>query len=238
MAHRVVEIIDTTNLQDWHHVSTHENPADCSSRGLLPSDFLSHQLWTQGPHWLMTPTSQWPIISVAEIPSEPLPEVKSTNTCLLSEIAAHPVLTWMERFSNFPKLCRIMSYVLRFLKARVGWQGSSLFCKSSGQTGLRETMSEILKRVPPVSVKEYNDSTTVLIKIVQSSHFEHLFHPKRPNRFLHIYRLNPILDTLGIIRVGGRLSKAPIPEETKHPILLPGKCHFTKMLIDHYHQMT
>ena len=49
-----------------------------------------------------------------------------------------------------------------------------------------------------------------------------------------IYRLDPFVDD-GIIRVGGRLSRANIPEHTKHPILLPKKSHVTMLIIKHVH---
>lgn len=34
-----------------------------------------------------------------------------------------------------------------------------------------------------------------------------------------IYKLDPTLEN-GLLRVGGRLSKAAMPEETKHPVIL------------------
>ena len=37
-----------------------------------------------------------------------------------------------------------------------------------------------------------------------------------------IYRLNPKLDK-GILRVGGRLSRSAMPEESKHQVILPKK---------------
>ena len=38
----------------WHHVLTHDNPADCASRGVLPRELLPHSLWWNGPPWLLT----------------------------------------------------------------------------------------------------------------------------------------------------------------------------------------
>ncbi|KAJ8024614.1 hypothetical protein HOLleu_34561 [Holothuria leucospilota] len=36
--------------------------------------------------------------------------------------------------------------------------------------------------------------------------------------------------------VGGRLEKAPLPNEEKHPVIVPHKHHVTELLIVHYHQ--
>lgn len=37
-----------------NHVLTGENCADCESRGLLPSEQISLQIWFTGPHLLST----------------------------------------------------------------------------------------------------------------------------------------------------------------------------------------
>ena len=47
-------------------------------------------------------------------------------------------------------------------------------------------------------------------------------------------KLNPILVD-GVIRVGGRLERAPISFITKHPMILPPKHHVTELVIRHYH---
>ena len=44
----------------WRHVPTVDNPADCYSRGLLPTQTLNHQLWWQGPSWLSSHSTSWP----------------------------------------------------------------------------------------------------------------------------------------------------------------------------------
>ncbi|XP_018373216.1 PREDICTED: uncharacterized protein LOC108767714 [Trachymyrmex cornetzi] len=48
--------------------------------------------------------------------------------------------------------------------------------------------------------------------------------------------LHPFLDQNGIIRVGERLRHAGLPEETKHPIVIPSSHHFTKLIIIYYHE--
>lgn len=50
-----------------------------------------------------------------------------------------------------------------------------------------------------------------------------------------IHRLDPFLDK-GILRVGGRLKCADLPQETKHPVILPQKSHVTTLLICQAHK--
>ena len=50
-----------------------------------------------------------------------------------------------------------------------------------------------------------------------------------------LYHLDPLLDN-GLSRVGGCLSNADIPEESKHPLILPQKDHVTSLVIRHTHE--
>lgn len=48
--------------------------------------------------------------------------------------------------------------------------------------------------------------------------------------------LHPYIDDNGIIRVGGRLSKSSsLPHDAKHPIMLPSKCHISRLIFVHEH---
>ncbi|CAB4029181.1 Gypsy retrotransposon integrase 1 [Paramuricea clavata] len=52
----------------------------------------------------------------------------------------------------------------------------------------------------------------------------------------YLRKLDPILVD-GIIRVGGRIDKAPVCYNVRHPMILPGKHHATALIIKHYHHM-
>lgn len=60
VGNRVSHIVDVIPPNRWRHVIGSENPADCASRGLLPSELLTHDLWWNEPSWLSLPTSEWP----------------------------------------------------------------------------------------------------------------------------------------------------------------------------------
>lgn len=49
VANRVVFIRETTKVKQWQYINTHENPADCASRGLTAEQFMAKQSWIEGP---------------------------------------------------------------------------------------------------------------------------------------------------------------------------------------------
>ena len=65
VSNRVSNILELLSPDRWHHIPGSENPADCASRGLFPSELLHHKLWWNGPEWMQAPKSQWPMEDVA-----------------------------------------------------------------------------------------------------------------------------------------------------------------------------
>ncbi len=63
VGNRVSPIFDHVTPKCWNHVKGFENPADCSSRGLFPSELASQPLWWNGPPWLKSPPTEWPVQS-------------------------------------------------------------------------------------------------------------------------------------------------------------------------------
>ncbi|XP_060855028.1 uncharacterized protein LOC132932675 [Metopolophium dirhodum] len=59
IANRTSLIHDLTTPAIWRHVPTKENPVDCASRGLFPSELLNHSLWWTGPSFLLSPPDKW-----------------------------------------------------------------------------------------------------------------------------------------------------------------------------------
>ena len=51
-----------------------------------------------------------------------------------------------------------------------------------------------------------------------------------------LYRLDPFIDGEGLLRVGGRIRNADLPDDVKHPYILPRKSHVTELIVRHYHQ--
>ena len=52
-----------------------------------------------------------------------------------------------------------------------------------------------------------------------------------------IYKLDPRMED-GLLRVGGRLSRSSLPQEAKHPVILPKDSHVTRLILRELHEMS
>ena len=59
VANRVHFIRDNTDIEQWHYISTHDNPADDASRGLDSKNFGRIKRWFNGPEFLCSCKETW-----------------------------------------------------------------------------------------------------------------------------------------------------------------------------------
>ncbi|XP_018405503.1 PREDICTED: uncharacterized protein LOC108781885 [Cyphomyrmex costatus] len=225
VSNRVGDIQQLTAIQDWHHVSTQDNPADLLSRGISPAALSHTLLWWSGPAWLKLDKEQWPQFPFT-INKRDIPEYKSS--AITSATAASSSFDIFERFSSFMKLVRIVAYIFRFfneLKQRIK---SDQEPQSANNTTL------------VITPDETDHAIKTLLKIVQRLHFpkelESLSRQQNLNKNSPILRLNPFIDAAGILRVGGRLKLSHLLYNAKYPALMPGNHPFSRLIILHEHE--
>ncbi|XP_029169301.1 uncharacterized protein LOC114939215 [Nylanderia fulva] len=115
VANRVGEIQRLTEGADWRHVPSTDNPADILSRGADLAALAVSGLWWEGPAYLRLNEGHWPIRNI-EISGE-LPEQKRVIAAVA--VGDRPIVSGLlERFSSLEKILRIISYCLRFGRAR------------------------------------------------------------------------------------------------------------------------
>lgn len=217
VANRIREIQEITENTKgvWNHVSTECNPADIISRGATPYELSHSELWWYGPKWLRENFDTWPSTHT-QLATEEIPDKKKSSIVCFSKQLDTTLLT---RFSSLMKLQRVTAYIFRF-KHNI----SKTTIKLTGE----------------LTVAELQNSLWFLLKLVQQECFAAELHALQNGRCIpkqsKLLSLNPFLDNNNIIRVGGRLKHAKdIIYEQRHPIILPGKHHFTKLIIRHEH---
>ena len=111
MANRVARIQETTNMSDWKHITTLENPADLISRRVTQKTLVNLQLCWQGPQWLQQLATSWPSLREVEM-IEDIPEECRKRSLVATTCA--PTTEYVKRFSSLAKLARVTAYVQRF----------------------------------------------------------------------------------------------------------------------------
>jgi hypothetical protein len=214
VANRVAEIQELIPAENWHHVKSEENPADCASRGIDASELVNHSLWWNGPEWLKQST----------LPSFPYEFDKSSvdleersKPLLVAQVCVQPAL--LSVFTSLNKLKRVTAYCLRFINN----------CR---RTTVRVPSKEL-------SPEELHSALHHWIKYVQSNEYAEEIKSLEKTGSVpvssKISQLHPFIDLRGVLRVGGRIQKANIPESSKHQILLPHNSQLTKLIIEDAH---
>ena len=62
---RIGEIQQKTCPDNWLHVQSKDNIADCLTRGALPMDIMAGSVWQTGPEWLLHDPSEWPVSTIS-----------------------------------------------------------------------------------------------------------------------------------------------------------------------------
>ena len=223
VANRVALAADNLAPEQWKHVSTNHNPADCASRGLSADELIHHPLWWHGPPWLL----------LDPIPIRPQPGVEAKDPEVAAEekeVSIHTVIAkvtggWEFRFNNYNKLIR-------------GTAQAFLFCRILLST--RPGRS----RIKPCSltVQQLKEAEEFLHKQSQQRSFgEDLSRlsastPQPVKKSSRLKAVNPFLNRQGVLSVGGRLGKSLVSPLQAHPTILCSSDHLTKLIFSHYHQ--
>lgn len=217
VSNRVTHVQNTLPPTCWHYVPSLENPADCASRGILPSKLVDHPLWWTGPPWLKESENNFPSPAhdfkrvSSEIKSEEKLSVFSTLVTLDS------LGNLLEKYSSLDKIQRIVAYMLRFLfNAR----------------------RPLKKRAGAITIAQLHEALLMLVKYVQQTSFaqdiNYIKNGKLSSKALR--KLNPFLDDENMLRVGGRLSHSNLSHSVKHPALLPRDHRLTTLIIEQIHK--
>ncbi|KAJ0169427.1 hypothetical protein K1T71_015014 [Dendrolimus kikuchii] len=217
VSNRISEILTMLDKDQWRHVTTDQNPADCASRGLSTSELVKYKLWWHGPKWLQQDEYQREPRNSFET-SEETRAIK----VLTATVKEKEDFIWT-RFSNLSKMLRVLSYCKKILNLKLPKEN-------------RKTLSKI------VSKEEKNDILKFCIKETQAKTFEeeinYLQHQKSIPKKSQLHSLNPLLDDNGILRVGGRIHMAQVDYDKRHPVILPCDSHLTKLIIQDAHDKT
>lgn len=214
VANRTAEIIDNYPRSYWSHVSSEENPADCASRGLSPSELPTFDLWWSGPTFLSQDEANWKVQSSSYGTCE---EEKLVIPVLFTIPNQSIIQEIVEKKNSFDQMVRILAFVRRFIHNKVLVHSKrhkiDLFCSSY------------------ITRKELEEAEHRILIHEQSKHFSQQLLKKDSC----LRSLNAFSDDTGIIRVGGRIDNSTEVFQVKHPIIIPYQSHIASSIVRDYH---
>ncbi|XP_008468882.1 uncharacterized protein LOC103506275 [Diaphorina citri] len=122
----------------------------------------------------------------------------------------------LERFSSFSHAKRVIAWILRFI-----------------QNCLKKFED---RQFGSLKVAELLQAEHCMIKVTQTYHYSNIFQALERNEKLpsSIHQLSPFVSH-ECLRVGGRIDKAPLPFDSRHPYLLPSNSHLARLIVLHFH---
>ncbi|XP_055549392.1 uncharacterized protein LOC129732493 [Wyeomyia smithii] len=240
VAFRIGEILELTRAPDWRWISTKLNIADVLTKWSRDPILQSDSEWFTGPSFLYQSKDQWPITDT---------QIDDTIEEARGSVMFHEVIT-DKRCSRWTTLLRGTAYALRFI--------SNCFRRKNSvpiiTTEATEKQLQLIKArrssvQKPLSQEELAKAEIVLWKQAQFDEFPDEMsvlmtnlelkpgqEPEKIGKSSSIYKLTPILDQDGVLRMGGRMeTSTDIPFDKRFPIILPRKHGLTGKLIQFYH---
>ncbi|XP_061714619.1 uncharacterized protein LOC133523124 [Cydia pomonella] len=250
VSHRVGEILELTNISEWHWVPSDLNVADDATR-VKRIVLSTESRWISGPGFLLS--SDWPAEPQVDVSGLGREEYKNiihliTETDLPAPVSADP-----SRFSSWLRMVRATAKAHLFislLRMRSMRRRDANFnlprleghlctfhptCTSSPGTSNPPNIP------PKITASDIRLAETHILRQSQLDSFkEDILRIKNRDplpRSSRLFKLSPFLDDNGQLRMFSRIAAAAgVTDEVKRPLILDGKHPAVRLLIARYHQ--
>lgn len=211
-----------------HYIDTKLNPADCASKGLMPSELINHQLWHYGPN----------IDQLGFNETNPLNDdqqkvfddsIKKNSLVLHTKRIS--TFSLLNKFSSHGKLVRVIGVIANFI--------NNIITKLIGKVAHDRNSKH--DRFVLISAN-FSNPEHMVFRSIQRECYEDEIKILRGQKELpkdsKIKGLNPFINAQGLLRVGGRLQNADLSFSQKHPVIMPKNHQAVTNLIKNAHEKT
>lgn len=231
-----------TDPDSWRYVDSASNPSDDASRGLLASKFSKDCRWLKGPKFLWEDGAMEQK-NLEKYNYKPTQEIKKEISLEMKKAVV--LVSMATAQSN--------EFDLESLKSISSWYR----CKRAVVNCLyvKEKLKNKLNGISRKkfhSAEKLSEAERILIRAIQGKHFEKEINllknieeskktSSRDRKLVlskksALWRLDPILDSHGILRVGGRVKKSSLSLDLVHPVILPKKERLVDLIVQQFHK--
>lgn len=198
VAHRIGEILESTNHDNWRWLPGKENVADDATKWVKTPNFNMQDRWFRGPEFLYRPEQYWP--TEKETIEADTPEEMKIQ-CLYVRIIPPPKVD-PTRFSNWNRMERAGAYVFHYIKIlRARIYKEKLPMRALSQDELIKSRNWILSQA---QYEGYTDEMAILKRNQSLPASKSRAIPRSSSMFT----CSPYLDENGLLRMKGRLDAA------------------------------
>ncbi|XP_058814526.1 uncharacterized protein LOC131678398 [Topomyia yanbarensis] len=241
IAFRVGEILESTKVTDWRWIPSKLNLADVLTKWGLGPPLESDGEWFNAQAFLYQHEDQWPSQDMF---------VEDTDEEARGVVLFHGLID-AQASSRWMTIVRVTANVLRFItNCKRKRDGLAILTSKATENQRRLIKSEIRTTQRPFQKEEFIKAENILWKQIQFENYGDEMSalmknmeakPGQPLEKIKksscIYKLTPVIDEEGVLRMGGRMGKSKtIPFDKKYPIILSRKHEVTKKLIQFYHE--
>lgn len=210
--HRVGEILEHSNVNQWNWVPTKINPADFATK---ISTRKNMDLWFKGPEFLHKNSSEWP-------KCEDLGPMNSSehrrHVLIIDRKLKNYNFINIEYFSNWKRLYRAVATFLLYMEKLKA---------ATKQQGYHSTITHEM----------IQQAKLFIIKDAQRNEFykeiSDLKHGENVEKSSKLFRLNPYLDDNEVVRCRSRVNRL---NNHENEIVLPAGHHVTLLIIRSFHE--
>ena len=153
VTHRVNEIRNNTNIEDWHYVQSKSNVTDDATRCRSFSDLNSNSRWFNGPEFIHENVITEPEscdIYRTDKTNLNINAITKTNIDIILSTETKPLINWCY-YSSLSKLVRHLAWFLKLKRSWIRWKRG---------TKKGEDFSQL-------SVSELQHSRDILVRLSQ-----------------------------------------------------------------------
>ncbi|XP_065072994.1 uncharacterized protein LOC135697298 [Ochlerotatus camptorhynchus] len=215
--------------------------ADVLTKWHRGNDLESDGVWFTGAPFLHQPKDQWPTMEVT---------IEETYEEARGHVTFHGVVE-VDRCSRWTTLQRVMACAVRFIdncKRKVA--GLPIVTLKATDNQQHQILVPMQSMQRPLERDEFRTAQIILWKQAQFEGFPDEMSiltknlEQQPDVVMEtvkksscLYKLTPILDKEGVLRLGGRMDMSvDMPFDKRCPIILPRKHATTEKLIQFYHE--
>ncbi|XP_072940691.1 uncharacterized protein [Epargyreus clarus] len=211
VAHRLAEIGELSQVEDWRWVPTADNVADDATR-IETKKITGADRWFTGPSFLSLPEEEWPTEATSSDTSEEAAYTITTDD-ITDRMGCLPDIT---RFSAYRRLIRATALVQLYVQK------------------LRTKNRSLL-----LEVSHIQDAELRWIRQAQQDSFGEDLRRLRAGQHLHrhskLAKLDPVIEE-GTLKARGRIGASKTSTHSNRPIILDGGHPFTRLLVMDYHR--